>query len=104
MVLAVLRQSGLAQMVDLTFYDLIISRKAAPSGLDSPITLIGIEERDIQRYGWPIDSAAASTACAAVVPAPLASISTVIRASARNNSAFGIDSATNPRWCRFSTW
>lgn len=54
-VLAVLRQSGLAQMVDLTFYDLIISRKAAPSGLDSPITLIGIEERDIQRYGWPID-------------------------------------------------
>ena len=54
-VLALLRQSGLAQTVDLALYDLIISRREAPSGLDSPITLIGIEESDIQRYGWPID-------------------------------------------------
>ena len=54
-VLAVLRQSGLAQMVDLTIYDLVVSHKEAPSGLDSPITVIGIEESDIQRYGWPID-------------------------------------------------
>ena len=54
-VLALLRQSGLAQTVDLALYDLITSRRKAPSGLDSPITLIGIEESDIQRYGWPID-------------------------------------------------
>ena len=54
-VLALLRQSGLAQTVDLALYDLITSRREAPSGLDSPITLIGIEESDIQRYGWPID-------------------------------------------------
>ena len=54
-VLALVRQSGLAQTVDLPLYDLIISRREAPSGLDSPITLIGIEESDIQRYGWPID-------------------------------------------------
>ena len=54
-VLALLRQSGLAQTLDLALYDLIISRREAPSGLDSPITLIGIEESDIQRYGWPID-------------------------------------------------
>ena len=54
-VLAVLRQSGLVQMVDLTIYDLVVSHKEAPSGLDSPITVIGIEESDIQRYGWPID-------------------------------------------------
>ena len=54
-VLAVLRQGGMAQMVDLTIYDLVVSHKEAPSGLDSPITVIGIEESDIQRYGWPID-------------------------------------------------
>ena len=54
-VLALLRQSGLAQTVDLALYDLITSRREAPSGLNSPITLIGIEESDIQRYGWPID-------------------------------------------------
>ena len=54
-VLTVLRQSGLAQMIDLTIYDLGVRHKEAPSGLDSPITLIGIEESDIQRYGWPID-------------------------------------------------
>lgn len=54
-VLALLRQSGLAQTVDLALYDLITSRREAPSGLESPITLIGIEESDIQRYGWPID-------------------------------------------------
>ena len=54
-VLALLRQSGLTQTVDLALYDLITSRREAPSGLDSPITLIGIEESDIQRYGWPID-------------------------------------------------
>ena len=57
-VLAVLRQSGLAQMIDLTTYDLVIRHKEAPSGLDSPITLIGIEESVFRgmdgQSTWPV--------------------------------------------------
>lgn len=55
LVLVLLRSTGLAQTVDLVFYDLITSQRPASSGKDTPITLIGIEESDIQRFGWPID-------------------------------------------------
>ncbi len=55
LVLVLLRSTGLAQTVDLVFYDLITSQRPAASGKDTPITLIGIEESDIQRFGWPID-------------------------------------------------
>jgi len=54
-VLVLLRSTGLAQTVDLVIYDLITSQRPAESGMDTPITLIGIEESDIQRFGWPID-------------------------------------------------
>lgn len=54
-VVVVLRSTGLAQTLDLVLYDLITSRRPALSGQDTPITLIGIEESDIQRFGWPID-------------------------------------------------
>ena len=54
-VLALLRSTGLAQTIDLVVYDLITNQRPAPSGTDTPITLIGIEESDIQRFGWPID-------------------------------------------------
>ena len=54
-VLVLLRATGLAQTVDLVIYDLITSQRSEGSGHDPPITLIGIEESDIQRFGWPID-------------------------------------------------
>ena len=53
--LSLLRSTGLAQTVDLVIYDLITHQRPAESGGDTPITLIGIEEADIQRFGWPID-------------------------------------------------
>jgi len=55
LVLVLLRSTGLAQTIDLVFYDLITSQRPAASGKDTSITLIGIEESDIQRFGWPID-------------------------------------------------
>jgi len=54
-VLLLLRSTGLAQTIDLVLYDLITSQRAEGSGQDTPITLIGIEEDDIKRFGWPID-------------------------------------------------
>ena len=55
--LVLLRSTGLAQTVDLVFYDLITYNRAAPSGTQTAITLIGISESDIKRFGWPIDDA-----------------------------------------------
>ena len=50
-----LRSTGLAQTLDLVIYDLVTSQRSEGSGQDQPITLVGIEESDIQRFGWPID-------------------------------------------------
>jgi len=50
-----LRSTGLAQTVDLVLYDFITHRRPAESGQQTNITLIGIEESDIQRFAWPID-------------------------------------------------
>ena len=54
-VLILLRSTGVAQTIDLLIYDLVTNERKAPSGKDTKITLIGIEESDIQRFGWPID-------------------------------------------------
>lgn len=54
-VLLLFRSTGLAQTIDLRIYDLITSQRPHESGRDSPITLIGIGESDIQQFGWPID-------------------------------------------------
>lgn len=54
-VLVLLRSTDLAQTLDLVIYDLITSQRSEGSGQDQPITLVGIEESDIQRFGWPID-------------------------------------------------
>lgn len=47
--------SGLSQTLNLLAYDLITSLRPVPSARDLPITLIGIEEGDIRRLGWPIE-------------------------------------------------
>ncbi|HYP03693.1 MAG TPA: adenylate/guanylate cyclase domain-containing protein [Cyanobium sp.] len=49
------RYSGIAEALDLLLYDLVTTLRPAPSGTDKPITIIGISEKDIARYGWPID-------------------------------------------------
>lgn len=47
--------SGLAQNLDLLLYDLVTTLRPKPSAKLLPITLIGIEESDIRRLGWPVD-------------------------------------------------
>ncbi|MFM7636010.1 MAG: CHASE2 domain-containing protein [Cyanobacteriota bacterium] len=50
-----LRHSGIAETLNLLLYDLVTELRPAPEGATTPITLIGISEQDIRRYGWPID-------------------------------------------------
>ena len=54
-VISLLRFTGLAQNLDLLLYDLVTSLRPARSGQETSLTLVGIEESDIQRFGWPID-------------------------------------------------
>ena len=54
-VLILVRSTGIAQTIDLLIYDLVTSERKAPSGQNTQITLIGIDESDIQRFGWPIE-------------------------------------------------
>lgn len=46
---------GISEALDLKLYDLITTLRPAPSAARLPITIIGIDEKDISRYGWPID-------------------------------------------------
>ena len=48
-------RSGISESIDLLLYDAITSLRPAPSGAGLPITIVGIDEADIDRYGWPID-------------------------------------------------
>jgi len=47
--------TGISEALDLKLYDLITTLRPAPSASRLPITLIGISEQDIGRFGWPID-------------------------------------------------
>jgi adenylate cyclase len=55
LVVLALRASGIAETGSLLLYDLVTVKRPAPSGATTPITLIGITEKDIATYGWPID-------------------------------------------------
>jgi len=50
-----LRQSLVAEAVDLQLYDLATWLRPRPTPRPSPVNLIGISELDIAAYGWPID-------------------------------------------------
>ncbi|MCT0223677.1 adenylate/guanylate cyclase domain-containing protein [Synechococcus sp. CS-1328] len=50
-----LQRSRIAESLDLLLYDLFTSQRPAPAGKELPITLIGLDESDIQTYGWPIE-------------------------------------------------
>ena len=55
LLLLALRSTGIAEALDLLLYDLVTTMRPAPAGTDRPLTIIGISEADIDRYGWPID-------------------------------------------------
>ncbi|MEY3768265.1 MAG: hypothetical protein RLZZ11_1335 [Cyanobacteriota bacterium] len=58
-----LQKSRILQSINLLVYDYVTDFKPAPSGRSKPIVIIGISERDIKTYGWPIDD---SLLCAAI--------------------------------------
>lgn len=53
--LLALVRSPINETLNLLFYDLVTSLRPAASGVGQPITIIGIDEDDIRRFGWPID-------------------------------------------------
>ena len=55
--LLALHASPINQTLNLLFYDLITGLRPAASARNLPISLIYIEEQDINRFGWPIDDA-----------------------------------------------
>ena len=50
-----LERTPIAENLNLLQYDLVSSMRPAPSGAQKPITILGIDENDISRFGWPID-------------------------------------------------
>ncbi len=57
LLLLALGRSPINETLNLLFYDLVIGMRASPSGADSGILVVAIDEEDIRRYGWPIDDA-----------------------------------------------
>ena len=55
MVLFGLVRSGISESIDLLLYDAVTTLKPTRSAKELPITIVGIDEGDIDRYGWPID-------------------------------------------------
>ncbi len=49
--LLIVRQSGLTERVNLFAYDLALQLRPAPSGARTAVRIIGIDERDLARYG-----------------------------------------------------
>jgi adenylate cyclase len=50
-----LSNSGITENLNLLIYDSSLQLRPAPRGRDTPIRIIGINEADIRRYGWPIN-------------------------------------------------
>ena len=51
LLLLVLRQSRITERLNLLAYDLAVQLLPAPSGASTPVRIIGIDERDLNRYG-----------------------------------------------------
>lgn len=49
--LIIVRESGLTQRGNLLAYDLAVQKRSIPSGSNTPVRIIGIDEGDIKRYG-----------------------------------------------------
>ena len=57
LILLGLARGGISESLDLLLYDAVTSLRPAPSGQALPIAIVGIDEGDIDHYGWPIDDA-----------------------------------------------
>ena len=55
--LVCLAQSGISEALDLRLYDAVSSASTQSSERRYPVTIVGIDEGDINRYGWPIEDA-----------------------------------------------
>ena len=52
-----LATTGISESIDLLLYDAFISLRSTDSDQGHPVTIVGIDEGDINHYGWPIDDA-----------------------------------------------
>ena len=68
---------GISESIDLLLYDAVISLKSTDSASHYPVTIVGIDEGDINHYGWPIDDAVLCSA--------------ISKALEANASAIGLD-------------
>ena len=55
LILLAMQRSQLAEALNLLLYDMVSAQRPAASAQRGPVTLVGLEEGDIQRYGWPLD-------------------------------------------------
>ena len=55
LVLLGLVHSGVIETLDLLLYDAVTTLRPTASARQLPIAIVGIEDSDIRRYGWPID-------------------------------------------------
>lgn len=55
LILLAIDRTGVAESLNLKLYDLITTLRPAPSAASLPIGIVGIDEADIKRFGWPID-------------------------------------------------
>lgn len=53
--LIALHRTGVAESLNLRLYDVVTALRPAPSAASLPIAIVGMDEADIDRYGWPID-------------------------------------------------
>ena len=49
--LLLIRQSHLSEQLNLLAYDLAMQLRPQPSGANTPVRIIGIDEDDLRRYG-----------------------------------------------------
>ncbi len=49
------QSAGGLEGLELNLYDRLLARRAATIAADDRIVVVGITERDIRRYGWPLD-------------------------------------------------
>ncbi|MFM7311714.1 MAG: CHASE2 domain-containing protein [Cyanobium sp.] len=63
LLLLALHRTGVAESLNLRLYDLITTRRPAPSARSLPIAIVGMSEGDIGHYGWPVDD---SVFCAVI--------------------------------------
>lgn len=55
LLLVALQRGGVTETVNLLLHDIATQLRPAPDGAATPVRVIGINEPDLRRLGWPID-------------------------------------------------